>query len=254
MSAPQPGWYADPSRSAELRWWDGSRWTDQVVRGGVTATVPLPDPRRREPVPDPPRSLLAAPVLVVSQRAKVLELTAEYDVRDGDGRPLGTVVQVGETGPSKALRFLSDAGRFLTSRLEVRDAAGHPVLLLTRPPTVLKSRVVVERPGGGEVGQIVQESLFGRARFALLAEGRQVGALRAVDLRSWDVSLTDDTGTEVARVRKTVEGVARALFTSADDYLVRVHRPLPDPLRSLVLASALTIDTVLKQTRAGVAG
>ncbi len=34
MPSSQPGWYADPSGRSEFRWFDGSRWTDQVVVGG----------------------------------------------------------------------------------------------------------------------------------------------------------------------------------------------------------------------------
>lgn len=29
-ASPAPGWYGDPINSANARWWDGSRWTDQV--------------------------------------------------------------------------------------------------------------------------------------------------------------------------------------------------------------------------------
>lgn len=32
-SAP-PGWFPDPERRSAWRWWDGSRWTDQVSDGG----------------------------------------------------------------------------------------------------------------------------------------------------------------------------------------------------------------------------
>jgi Protein of unknown function (DUF2510) len=28
---PQPGWYGDPAEPAQLRWWNGSTWTSQVV-------------------------------------------------------------------------------------------------------------------------------------------------------------------------------------------------------------------------------
>jgi hypothetical protein len=36
------GWYGDPSRRHESRYWDGVRWTDQVASGGVTASDPVP--------------------------------------------------------------------------------------------------------------------------------------------------------------------------------------------------------------------
>ena len=63
--------------------------------------------------------------------------------------------------------------------------------------------------------------------------------------------ITDHTGQEVARITKTWEGLARTLFTTADNYVVQVHRRLEDPLASLVLASALTVDTALKQDDRG---
>ncbi len=46
---PQPGWYADPDGTpARLRWWDGTRWTDNVHGG---APLPTSEPRRRGPWP-----------------------------------------------------------------------------------------------------------------------------------------------------------------------------------------------------------
>jgi hypothetical protein len=50
---------------------------------------------------------------------------------------------------------------------------------------------------------------------------------------------------------KTFEGVAKTLFTTADNYVVQVHRALDDPLRSMVVAAALTVDTALKQDNRG---
>jgi hypothetical protein len=41
------------------------------------------------------------------------------------------------------------------------------------------------------------------------------------------------------------------MFTSADNYLVDIHVALPDPMRSLVVAAALTVDTALKQDSRG---
>jgi len=34
------GWYADPSSRYELRYWDGSAWTEHVSRAGQQATDP----------------------------------------------------------------------------------------------------------------------------------------------------------------------------------------------------------------------
>jgi uncharacterized protein YxjI len=208
-------------------------------------------------VPAPPdpgygsgRSLYEQPVLLMSQRTKLVELTNEYAVLDGEGRQIGAVVQVGQSTLKKAVRLFSELDQFLTHRLEVRDASG-PVLVLTRPAKVVKSRVLVQRPDGAPVGEIVQANVFGKIRFDLVANGQRVGAIQAENWRAWDFAITDAAGIEVARITKKWEGLARTLFTTADRYVVLVHYRLPEPLASLVIASALTVDTALKQDDRG---
>ena len=41
------------------------------------------------------------------------------------------------------------------------------------------------------------------------------------------------------------------MFTTADNFVVQIHRPLEEPLRSLVVASACAIDAALKQDDRG---
>ena len=40
-SAPVPGWYADPTARFDHRYWDGTRWTDHVSRGGQMVSDPV---------------------------------------------------------------------------------------------------------------------------------------------------------------------------------------------------------------------
>jgi uncharacterized protein YxjI len=236
---PPAGWYPDPAGSGGSRWWDGQAWTDSLSGPAPAATAAAPGP-----------SLHDQPVLVVQQRTKLVELTNEYAVRDGQGRQIGAVVEVGQSAVRKAVRLLTSYDQFLTHRLEVRDAGG-VVLVLTRPAKILRSRVLVTRPDGAPVGEIVQANVLGRIRFDLVAGGQLLGAIQAENWRAWDFAITDAGGQEVARITKTWEGLAKTLFTTADNYVVHVHRRLPDPLASLVIAAALTVDTALKQDSRG---
>ena len=36
-----PGWYPDPGRQFETRYWDGARWTEHVASGGQQGTAPV---------------------------------------------------------------------------------------------------------------------------------------------------------------------------------------------------------------------
>lgn len=245
-SRPQPGWYADPAGACDLRWWDGDRWTDAVVLAGVQARSPLPGAG----APAGAGTLFTEPVLVVRTAAPTGP-TGGYAVYDRAGRPLGSVVEVGRGGLRSARRLVSRLDRYLSRRLEVRDAAGVPRLLVTRLG-LLRSRVVVARPGGGEIGRLVRQDGSG-LRLGLLSGGRPVGALLAQSPLAGDLTVVDDTGAQVARIRKTYEGMAPAVHTTADHYVVQIPRPLPDPLLSLVVASALTLDTALPSDARGLA-
>ncbi|MGV9560046.1 phospholipid scramblase-related protein [Streptomyces sp. NPDC003401] len=273
------GWYPDPhGADRTLRYWDGSRWTEhthaeQQAQGphpvpaqqSAPPQVPAqpaagPDPRVQRQVQQQAGvaaggpgggTLFSEPVLVVNQKAKLIELTNEYKVMDQQGNQLGSVVQVGQSALRKVLRFVASIDQFMTHRLEIRDAHGQPVLLLTRPRKFLKSRVIVTRPDGQPVGEIVQQNVFGKINFAINAGGGQVGAIKAENWRAWNFAIVDHAGNEVARITKTWEGLAKTLFTTADNYVLQIHYQLPEPLLSLVVATALTVDTALKQDSRG---
>ena len=52
--------------------------------------------------------LLAADRLVISQKAKLIELTNQYVIRDAEGGELGYVQEEGQSKARKVLRFVTD--------------------------------------------------------------------------------------------------------------------------------------------------
>jgi uncharacterized protein YxjI len=139
----------------------------------------------------------------------------------------------------------------MTHTVQVNDSVGRTEIVLTRPAKVFKSTMIVARPDGAEIGRLVQRNVFGKIRFGMESGGTEIGSLNAENWRAWNFSIQDHSGTEVARITKTWEGLLTTVFTSADNYLVEIHRPLADPMRSLVVAAALTVDTALKQDSRG---
>jgi hypothetical protein len=124
-------------------------------------------------------------------------------------------------------------------------------LRLTRPAKIMKSTVIVSDGNDQEIGRIVQENMIGKINFSLIAGGYTYGSIKAENWRAWNFRIEDHTGTEIARITKTFEGVAKTLFTTADNYVVQIHTQIPQPLNALVVASALSVDTALKQDSRG---
>lgn len=285
------GWYPDPHGAPQLlRYWDGSQWTEHTNPAGGQQQAQAPQqqrqpqaaPQQHQPqqapqqqyqqqaaaqqpaaiVPQqgvPPQqggapgagTLFNQQVLVVNQKAKLIEVTNEYSVFDQHGNTIGSVIQVGQSAMRKVLRFVSSIDQYLTHRLEIRDAYGQPQLLLTRPAKFIKSKVLVQRPDGRPVGEIVQQNAIGKINFAIMVDGQKVGAIKAENWRAWNFAIVDHNDAEIARITKTWEGLAKTMFTTADNYVLQIHYQLPEPLLSLVVATALTVDTALKQDARG---
>lgn len=276
----EPGWYTDPYRRHQVRYWDGNAWTEHIGDDGqqgvdpVDALDKLDSAMIVDEASDAARisdqvtgdgwtgagvgatasgggTLFTEPVLVVNQKAKIIELANQYGVFDRNGTQIGAVNQVGQSTLKKALRLLTSVDQFLTHKMEITDRTGAVVLRLTRPAKIFKSTVVVEDANGTELGRVVQKNMIGKINFGLESGGQHLGDIKAENWRAWNFRIEDVTGTEVARITKTWEGLAKTMFTTADNYVVQIHRRVPQPLLSLVVASALSIDTALKQDDRG---
>jgi uncharacterized protein YxjI len=264
------GWHPDPLGRHEHRYWDGTQWTEHVSSHGKQSVDP---PEGHSPVPTVERktekvvrdveragatgaetgggTIFTEPVLVVNQKAKLIEVNNEYAIYDQHGTQIGAVRQVGQSVAKKLLRVVASVDQFLTHKLQVVDTTGRVLLALTRPAKLVKSRVLVHDGQGNELGAIVQQNAIGKIRFNLEAGGQVLGSINAENWRAWNFNIADAQGTEVARITKTWEGMAKTMFTTADNFVVQIHAPLQDPLRSLVVAAAVAVDTALKQDSRG---
>jgi len=287
MSSTPANWYPDASGRHQLRYWDGSRWTEHVSDNGVAGVDPMGDARptgldRLDAgltvgnEGDPTKiqeqlhgaggyrsanigqaafagggNIFTEPILVVNQKAKLIELNNQYSVFDQQGRQIAMVNEVGQSKAKKVMRLVSNLDQFFTHKLEISDPSGAVLMRLTRPAKVMKSTVIVSDGNDNEIGRIVQDNMIGKIHFSLQAGGHTYGSIRAENWRAWNFRIEDHTGSEVARITKTFEGIAKTLFTTADNYVVQLHAQLPQPLLSLVVASALSVDTALKQDSRG---
>ncbi len=186
--------------------------------------------------------------LIVNQKAKLIELTNEYKIRDEQGNDVGVIRQEGQSGLRKVLRLFSQIDALLPVSLSVYDAGGHKVAGLRRGATLFRSKIEVTDGGGVVVGRLVQENMLGKVRFGIEGQGGvRLGELRAENWRAWDFSVTDASGAEAARITKKWAGFGKELFTTADNYVVELGEQATGPLRLIALAAAAGVDTALKQ-------
>lgn len=225
-------------------------------------------------LPDAGSKLFSERLLVVRQEPEIVDSIALYAILDRNGARVGSVADVGRRDLSTALRpdrlprqaapADSSAGGFMAAfktlssiarehqyRLEVQNEVGVAVLVLTSAQALEERSLITVAGGDGvTIGTITwQERLLRKSHYALEAGGQQAGTIVADRRRTVEHHrVLDMQAREVARIAPQRHGwIARTLTREPVSFLVQISLPLPDPLHSLLLAGALTVDTALKR-------
>lgn len=241
------GWHPDPFGRFDHRYWDGERWTEHVATAGQQSTdppIPGPPAGAAEPASVAPSSVLDRDVLMFKERFAIGEYRTDYSIFDEAGELLATVRQVKQRAVDLLLfdgQNLSSGGR---AELEVRDPDDRLLLHVLKPRSMLKASMVVCDGTGAEVGRLRQEGLLRFSCF-LEAQGRKWGEMRFAGRTGKALEIKDHAGEEVARLERFVENTAVMIFTNKDNMRLRVHRPLSDPLRSLVFCTPFLVEAAL---------
>jgi len=188
----------------------------------------------------------------VRQKAKMLEIVAEFAILDEAGTKIGAVTEVGQSKAKKILKVLASVDQYMTKKFSVVDADGTVIMALERPAKFVKSKVKVMDASGALVGTIVQQNALGKIRFAFEdPSGADIGGIFAENLRAWDFRIEDASKREMGRVTKKWGGILKESFTVADNYYVEISPELTGVARQLAFAAAVTVDTALKSDARG---
>ena len=228
-----PNWYPDPWGRHEHRYFDGQNWTEHVASHGRQSVdppggsgrVPTVSRATQKVQRDVERAgvqagaaqgggtLFTEPVLVVNQKAKLIEITNEYASSTSTATRSARSARSARARRRRCCAFVANVDQFITHKLEIVDAYGQ-VAARAHPARQVHQVAGHRRSGDGqELGQIVQQNVIGKIRFGLESDGQQIGTINGENWRAWNFNIEDHTGTEVARITKTWEGLAKTMFT-----------------------------------------
>lgn len=279
---PGAGWYPDPAGGGGTRYWDGSQWTShrgagtlfteqllvvnqqaRVFRSTVGYAIYNEHGQQLGTVQEIHRDLSEDISASLRGRAKSRRIR-RFRVVDTNGRVLLEMTRP-EMGwfETKATLVIDGPAGTPVGQI-VHESFGLAGGIATAAHAGVTNASMIAKVGlGGFRGKAARKALegiqdrldsavegldeVGHARFGLEADGQRLGSINTESITQWDFNVQDPTGTEVGRITKTWAGWAKERFTKADNYVVQMHRPLEEPLRSLVIAAALAIDVELKE-------
>ncbi|TDB96745.1 phospholipid scramblase-related protein [Actinomadura sp. 7K534] len=171
---------------------------------------------------------------------------SRYKVLDGDDTVLAIAAPAVDEGRAEAMRGIVPGKSNLDARaVQLTTPDGAPLLTVEK----LRGRDYTEILGTKEeaIGSFVTERV-GRRYVLYDGDGTLIGAVE-VDVPRNNFEVLDNDGTKVAHVRKKWAGLATHLLTTADKYSVEIFDPVPEPLRTLAVMTAIVMDMNLHESK-----
>ncbi|TDC61768.1 hypothetical protein E1200_28160 [Actinomadura sp. GC306] len=171
---------------------------------------------------------------------------SRYKVLDGDDTVLAIAAPSVDEGRAEAMRGIVPGKSNLDARAVQLTTPGGELLLTVEK---LRGRDYTEILGPKEeaIGSFVTERV-GRRYVIYDGDGTLIGAVE-VDVPRNNFEVLDNGGTKVAHVRKKWAGLATHLLTTADKYTVEIFDPVPEPLRTMAVTTAIVMDMNLHESK-----
>lgn len=187
-------------------------------------------------------------LFLVKEHVGLFKAANNFDVYDPESGEVILWCREPRLGPiSKVLRF-TDYKTMTPFNIEVTTPDGAPVLHVRRGISLFLSNVSVFDEDEERVGGFKQKLFSIGGAFRVLGANDQPLCELKGKWTGWDFKFVRD-GVEFAQVSKKWGGLGKELFTSADNYMLKISDSVPadNPLRILIMAAVFCIDMVLKE-------
>lgn len=194
-------------------------------------------------------ALLDLSTFLIKEHAGVFKLTDRYDIFDPQ---TNEKVGFAEEQPGAVVTYLRLLvnKQLMPTKVVVTETENDEILFtIRRGVGFLRTKVTVHNGDGEPLGYFKSKVLSLGGGFLLYDNSdKQVGEVKG-DWKGWNFKLLSASGDELGTVAKKWAGVAKELFTSADNYVVSFAPQVSSnaALATLLLAAGLAIDTVFKE-------
>lgn len=184
----------------------------------------------------------------VKEHVGIFKAANNYDIYDPQTQQMIMTCREEKLGFfTKMLRF-TDYKRMTPFHVEIKTANGEKVLEVKRGVSIFLSTVEVYDENSALIGKFKQKFFSIGGKFDVLDANDKTLCTLKGKWTSWDFKFVKDD-VEFAHVSKQWAGLGKELFTSADNYVLKIADRVPadNPLRLLILAAVMCIDMVLKE-------
>jgi uncharacterized protein YxjI len=184
----------------------------------------------------------------IDEKIAFLKLTNAYKVYNSSGDLIGAIK---ETMPAylKILTLFLNKGLF-PFKLDILDGEEKVLATIKRGWTFFMSKIQILDSQGNTIAHIKQQFRFFKPTFNILDPNEAPIASITGDWKAWNFSIVDSANNPIGSITKKWNGLLKETFTTADKYIVSINPSgVGDAQRIAIVATAITIDMVLKESK-----
>ncbi len=184
----------------------------------------------------------------VKEHVGMFKASNNYDIYDPETQEMILECREPNLGFfTKMFRF-TDYKRMTPFEVMIKDPTGEVLITVKRGISIFLSTVEVFDEKDNLIGKFKQQFFSIGGKFNLLDQNDNVVSTLKGKWTSWDFKFVKE-GHEFAHVSKQWAGFGKELFTSADNYMLKIDESVPqnNRLRMLIIAAVMCIDMVLKE-------
>ncbi|MTI39321.1 phospholipid scramblase-related protein [Fulvivirga lutimaris] len=184
----------------------------------------------------------------VKEQVGMFKASNNYDIYDPETKEVILECREPNLGFfTKMFRF-TDYKRMTPFEVVIKEPNGDVLITVKRGVSIFLSTVEVFDEKDQLIGKFKQQFFSIGGKFNLLDQNDSVVSTLKGKWTSWDFKFVKE-GHEFAHVSKQWAGFGKELFTSADNYMLKIDESVPENnrLRMLIMAAVMCIDMVLKE-------
>ena len=184
----------------------------------------------------------------IDEKVNLFKFENTYKVYNDKGEDVGTINQKLTTGQKILRLFLKKP--MLPFLLEIRNSQDQLEASITRGWTFFLSKIEIKDGNGEVIGIIKQKFKLFKPTFKIYDQADQFIAEISGDWKAWNFTIFDALNNQIGSISKKWAGAIKEIFTSADKYNVHIDTIYANQKNKIaILASAITIDMVLKESK-----
>ena len=184
----------------------------------------------------------------IDEKVPFLKFTNAYKVYNSGGDLIGAIKETMPAWLKVLSLFINKA--FFPFKLDILDGEENVLATIKRGWTFFMSKIEVLDGQGGLIARIKQQFKFLKPTFHIVdVSGAPVASITG-DWKAWNFTISGSNGGQIGTITKKWNGILKEAFTTADKYIVSIDPGVAeDEKKVAVVATAITIDMVLKESR-----